>query len=423
MAPQSSLTPASGKLGLLVCGGPAPGINSVLGAATIRARLAGVEVIGIHDGFKHIMEGDISRVTSLEIHSTSRIHFHGGSYIGISRGGPCDDPKHMQNTLKSLERLGVNMLITIGGDGTAYVANQLSLAGKGAVRVVHVPKTIDNDIDLPLDMPTFGFQTARHVGVELVENLMVDARTTSRWYFVVTQGRKAGHLALAIGKAAGATLSLIPEEFPRGAPMRLLVDTLVGAMIKRLAGGGKGHGVAMLAEGLAGVVRPEDLARYTMVPHDASGAISFASIHMGDVLQRAVTERLAELGMKVSAHAKEIGYELRCAAPIPYDMEYTRDLGYSAARHILGGGDRVVVSMQNGRFVPIPFEDLIDAETGKTRIRMVDLESDRYKIARTYMVRLGRSDFASDAEVAKLSAVCGLTPEAFRSAFEHVVLG
>lgn len=417
----TSLAPVSGKLGLLVCGGPAPGINSVLGAATIRARLAGVEVVGIHDGFKHIMEGDTSRTTSLEIHSTSRIHFHGGSYIGISRGSPCDDPQKMQNTLNALAHLGVNMLITIGGDGTAFVARKLAEASAGTLRVVHVPKTIDNDIDLPLDMPTFGFQTARHVGVDLVENLMVDARTTSRWYFVVTQGRKSGHLALAIGKAAGATLSLIPEEFPAGAPMRLIVDTLVGAMIKRVAGGGKSHGVAMLAEGLAGIIRPEDLVRYTMVPTDARGGISYASINLGDILERAVSARLAELGLKIAVNAKEIGYELRCAPPIPYDMEYTRDLGYCAARHILGGGDQVVVSMQNGCFVPIPFEDLVDKSTGKTRVRMVDLESDRYKIARTYMVRLGRADFADDAEVRKLADASGLTPEAFRSAFEHVV--
>ena len=78
---------------------------------------------------------------------------------------------------------------------------------------MHVPKTIDNDLDLPHDICTFGFQTARAVGVGVVHNLMVDAKTTSRWYFVIAMGRKAGHLALGIGKAAGATLTLIPEEF------------------------------------------------------------------------------------------------------------------------------------------------------------------------------------------------------------------
>src|SRR3981189_1173544 len=100
----------------------------------------------------------------------------------------------------------------------------------GRLRVVHVPKTIDNDLDLPHGISTFGFQTARHVGVELVKNLMVDARATARWYLVVAMGRKAGHLALGIGKAAGATLTVIPEEFA-GTKLRLktIVDTLVGS--------------------------------------------------------------------------------------------------------------------------------------------------------------------------------------------------
>ncbi len=84
----------------------------------------------------------------------------------------------------------------------------------GRIRVVHVPKTIDNDLDLPPHVDTFGFQTARHLGVEIVKNLMVDAKTTSRWYFVIAMGRKAGHLALGIGKAAGATLTLDPRGVP-----------------------------------------------------------------------------------------------------------------------------------------------------------------------------------------------------------------
>ena len=93
---------------------------------------------------------------------------------------------------------------------------KLAEKAQGRIHVVHVPKTIDNDLDLPAYVDTFGFQTARHIGVEIVKNLMVDAKTTSRWYFVIAMGRKAGHLALGIGKAAGATLTLIPEEFPEG---------------------------------------------------------------------------------------------------------------------------------------------------------------------------------------------------------------
>src|SRR6186713_585248 len=222
------------NLAIIAGGGPAPGINSVISAATIRARLEGTEVIGIRDGFEWLMQGDIEHVIPLTIEGVSRIHFRGGSHIGIARANPSKNPQHLENVVLSLLRLNVSQLITIGGDDTAYSAMQLERHAGGRIRVVHVPKTIDNDLDLPPHIDTFGFQTARHFGVEIVKNLMVDAKTTSRWYFVIAMGRKAGHLALGIGKAAGATLALIPEEFSHR-PLRLktIVDTLAGAIIKR----------------------------------------------------------------------------------------------------------------------------------------------------------------------------------------------
>ncbi|HMA29644.1 MAG TPA: 6-phosphofructokinase, partial [Thermoanaerobaculia bacterium] len=226
------------SLAILVGGGPAPGINSVISSATIRAILEGVEVTGIRDGFEWIMQGNIEHIAPLSIEEVSRIHFRGGSYIGISRANPTRDPQHLENTVISLLRLNVSRLITIGGDDTAYSAMKLVEKAEGRIQVVHVPKTIDNDLDLPAHIDTFGYQTARHYGVEIIKNLMVDARTTSRWYFIVAMGRKTGHLALGIGKAAGATLTLIPEEF-LGHQIRFkaIVDTLVGAVLKRLSYG------------------------------------------------------------------------------------------------------------------------------------------------------------------------------------------
>ena len=127
---------------------------------------------------------------------------------------------------------------------------KLEEKAQGRIRVVHVPED-DRQRPRPAAyVDTFGFQTARHIGVEIVKNLMVDAKTTSRWYFVIAMGRKAGHLALGIGKAAGATLTLIPEEFAAaGVRLKTLVDTLVGAIIKRLSYGRR-DGVAVIAEGL-----------------------------------------------------------------------------------------------------------------------------------------------------------------------------
>ncbi|MDY6843333.1 MAG: 6-phosphofructokinase, partial [Thermodesulfobacteriota bacterium] len=221
------------RLAILVGGGPAPGINSVIGAATIESVLSGFEVIGIQDGFKWIMQGEISKVIPLTIEKVSRIHFRGGSYIGIARDNPTKSPQNLENTVTSLLRLNVNKLITIGGDDTAYAAYMVEQLANGRIQVVHVPKTIDNDMDLPHSICTFGYQTARHVGVEIVKNLMIDANTTSRWYFVITMGRKAGHLALGIGKATAATLTIIPEEFQeKKISLNKIVDILVGTIIK-----------------------------------------------------------------------------------------------------------------------------------------------------------------------------------------------
>jgi 6-phosphofructokinase 1 len=409
------------NLAILVAGGPAPGINSVISAATIRARLEGVEVLGIRDGFEWIMQGDIDHVTPLRTEAVSRIHFRGGSHIGISRANPTRDPQHLENAVISLLRLDVSQLITIGGDDTAFSAMKLEERARGRIRVVHVPKTIDNDLDLPLYVDTFGFQTARHYGVEIVKNLMVDAKTTSRWYFVVAMGRKTGHLALGIGKAAGATLTLIPEEFA-GEPIHLkkVVDMLVGAIVKRLSYGRR-DGVAMVAEGLVLDIEPEDLAGIHEVERDAHGHVRIAEVNIGEILKVKVIQRLKEFGIKSTIVAKNIGYELRCADPIPLDMEYTRDLGYCAAKYLLAGGNAVMISMQAGHFVPVPFDRLIDRQSGRTRVRLVDIHSTRYAIARRYMLRLRRDDFEDPHELAKFAATCSLSLQEFRDEFEYLI--
>ncbi len=408
------------KLAILVGGGPAPGINSVIGAATIRAALEGMDVVGVRDGFEGLMRGDIDHVTPLTIEGVSRIHFRGGSHIGISRANPTADPRHLENVVISLLRLDVTGLLTIGGDDTAYSAMKVEERAGGRIHVVHVPKTIDNDLELPPTVDTFGFQTARHHGAEIVKNLMVDAKTTSRWYFVITMGRKAGHLALGIGKAAGATLTLIPEEFPKPLRLKAIVDTLVGAIIKRLSYGRR-DGVAMIAEGVVLDVEPSDLSSLHEVERDAHGNLRIAEVNIGEILKAQVAVRLKALGVKATLVAKNIGYELRCADPIPYDMEYTRDLGYCAAKYLLAGGNAAMISMQGGHFVPIPFASLIDSETGRARIRLVDTHSTRYAIARRYMIRLRRDDFEDPHELAKFAATVGTSLEEFRRQFEYLV--
>ena len=350
-------------MAILVGGGPAPGINSVIAAATIRARLRGVEVLGVYDGFERLMQADASCLKPLEIDRVSRVHFLGGSVLRTSRANPTTDQSAMSAVVASLKAAGVSMLLTIGGDDTAFSARSVAQAANGAIRVAHVPKTIDNDLDLPADINTFGYETARHVGVGIVHSLMVDAKTTARWYIVVAMGRKAGHLALGIGKASGATLTIIPEEF-NGDRVTLdeVADIIVGAIIKRRLLG-RPDGVAVVAEGVCLAIDPEELASLGLVERDDHGHIRLSELDLGRVLQGEVTRRLAALDHEVTVVAKNLGYELRSAAPTPIDLEYTRDLGYCGARFLIQGGTDAMISMQQGRFVPIPFDALMDAHS------------------------------------------------------------
>lgn len=417
----SKAAQTTGKVGILVGGGPAPGINGVISAAAIRCLTEGRTVLGIEQGFKWIMQGDLSRVRPLSVEEVSRLHFRGGSILKTARANPTKDPAHLDQALKSLSQLGVTGLITIGGDDTCFSALMLEQAARGRLHVVHVPKTIDNDLDLPAGVPTFGFQTARHVGARIVANLLEDARTTSQWFFVIAMGRKAGHLALGIGKASGATLTVIPEEFAER-PVRLakVADILAGAIIKRLSDG-REDGVAVLAEGIAEVMDPQELTALESVKRDEHGHIELAELAVGELLQGEVLKRLAPYGLIPKIRVKDLGYELRCADPIPYDMEYCRDLGYCAAEFLLHGGTAAMVAVVNGRFSPIPFYQILDPVTKRTRVRMVDIESEAYRIARRYMIRLGPEDFEWDERVAAYAAVVGLTPSKFRERFGYVV--
>jgi 6-phosphofructokinase 1 len=249
---------------------------------------------------------------------------------------------------------------------------------------------------------------------------MTDAFTTSRWYFVVAMGRKAGHLALGIGKAAGATLTLIPEEFSsRPVTLRKVVDTLAGAVIKRAAEGRR-HGVAVIAEGVALALDPHELGGVEGVERDDHGNVRIAEIDLGDILKKAVRARLEAFGMSATLVSKDIGYELRCADPTPADAEYTRDLGYCAAKYVLEGGRSSMVSMQEGAFVPIPFPTMIDPASGLTKVRLVDTASTRYGIARRYMIRLRRDDLDDADIMARLAAVTNMTPDSLVQELGHV---
>jgi len=397
--PRRGAMSAKKTLAILVGGGPAPGINAVISAATIEARNHGLRVLGCYDGFKWLVQGDTQHVVDLEINDTSRIHFDGGSIIRTSRTNPSKSAEGIRQVGEALQRLGVNHLITIGGDDTAYSASRLAKQVPG-LTVAHVPKTIDNDLPLPGDIVTFGFTTACNLGKELVRNLMQDAQTTERWFFVTVMGRHAGHLALGIGGSAAATLTLIAEEFPEPQiPVDKLADTLEGSIIKRRAQG-REHGVAILSEGLGEKL---DLATLGDVERDAYGNVRLAELDLGEILKERVTSSLKSRGVDVTIVAKDMGYELRCSPPGAHDISYCRSLGYWAVRFLLEGGSNAMVTIQAGRLVPIPFGLMVDPKTGKVRVRYVDVESEMYQTLSAYMIRLKPEDFAAPESVAALA--------------------
>lgn len=416
------------RFGILVGGGPAPGINSAIGAATIEARHMGFEVLGIQDGFEHLMAGRTDAVRRLDIPDVSRIHVLGGSILRTSRANPTRDPADMKHTIDALTRLGVHYLVSIGGEDTAYSAAEVARASNGAIRVAHMPKTIDNDLPLPAGMPTFGFETARHVGTELVLTLMEDSRTTNRWFVVVVMGRKAGHMALGIGKAAGATLTLIPEEFPDRIDLGDIARVIEGAIIKRRADGRR-DGLVVLAEGLAEKMDTEELARTSGVEiaYDPHGHISLNDIPLATLIKRRVQRWFAERGEQLPMVDVTLGYELRCARPIPFDIDYTRTLGYGAVRFLISepADERLAeggfLTLDDGKLQVLPFDDLRDPRTGRIRIRVVDMNAEHYKVAREYMVRLEPSDFDEPERLERLAAAAGMTVEEFRGQFAPVV--
>ncbi len=416
--------PRTKKIGILVGGGPAPGINGVIHSATIEAVNNGYEVVGIYDGFKHLMEGELMTKT-LTINDISRIHLRGGAILRTSRANPTKSEALLDHCVHTLIDAGIGSLVVIGGDDTAYSGYRVAKHARDTlgieIKTVHVPKTIDNDLPLPEEIRTFGFETAREVGSRIVMNLMEDALTGQRWFLVVTMGRKAGHLALGIGKSAGATITLIAEEW-RGREIRLqeVSDIIVAAIIKRLADG-KHYGVAIVAEGVIEQISHDDLSVLENVERDAHGHIRLSEINFSDILKKAVRRDLLNLGIDMRMVNKDLGYELRCVDPIAFDIDYTRSLGEAAVDFLMRGGSNATITIQQNQVVPIPFDEMMDPETGRTTVRQVNIDSFTYRSAYKFMIRLKPQDAEDEMLFARMAAQTNLTLEEFKQRFGYLV--
>ena len=405
------------KIGIIAAGGPAPGINGVISSATIEARNRGRKVVGILDGFKWISAGDTSKTVDLDIQNTSRIHTDGGSLIGISRKSPLADEESFANTVSSIGKLGIGRLITIGGDGTMFLARTLHEHFRGKLKIAHVPKTIDNNIALPDYIPTFGFETARDVGAKIINHIMEEAKTTGRWFVIITMGRRTGHLALGIGQSSGATITVIPEEFrEKKVSLGKIIAILEGSVIKRMSMG-RGYGVAIMAEGMLDKINPEDLG---IMDRDNMGRIRYVDTNFGHLLKETLSERLSEKGVEAEIVHKRIGYELRSADPIPFDVDYTRKLGYCAVKYLLGGGDGALVYLKRGKMQATPFASLVDRRTNSMKVRYVATNTEAYEVSQKYMIKITPEDLENARSLRNLSRHTSLTSGKFREYFSKI---
>ena len=347
---------------------------------------------------------------------------------------PTKSAKDMDNVLDVLRDLNIDALVTIGGDDTAYSAQSGVQERRRQDPVAHVPKTIDNDLPLPGSTPTFGFETARQLGVCIVRNLAEDARTTSRWYLIISMGRAAGHLALGIGKAAAATLTVIPEEF-RGTPVTLddLCDIIIGSIIKRKVENTE-YGVVVLAEGLI-----ESIGEKALV--EAMDQIQLGRYGSGDARSSTTTcgsakSSLAGWSAIVSWTASSRSASRRpsstrtwatsCAAPTR-----SRSMRNTPATWATGRSSScarraarsygAIISYVEGRMNPLPFEKMINPETKRLTNRKVNVDGEGYESARRYMTRLEKKDFKDPHMLAKLATMVKMTTGEFQGRFEHLL--
>jgi len=209
-------------------------------------------------------------------------------------------------------------------------------------------------------------------------------------------------------------------------------DIIMGSIIKRRAEGSI-YGVAVLAEGLIEGMGEEglmkalpagQLERFGKVLRDEHGHLRLGEIEFGRLMKELLTQRLEKLGIKMTFIDKDLGYELRCADPIPFDAEYTRDLGYAAVKFLMSAESEkygAIISFVNGKMNPLPFEDMLDPKTGRMQNRKVNVDGEAYECARAYMIRLEREDFEHPKQLARLAAVVNFTPEQFTRRFGYLV--
>lgn len=412
------------RVGLVFSGGPAPAANAVISAAATSFIEDGREVIGFFFGYSNLQ--DYHPVTHRLLPDQHYRIFKEadlrglrntrGIIIGTARSNPGkaierradlldpDKTARVHAVYTALVDLQIDALISIGGDDTLKTANYLYLyqqalpEGAKRVRVVHVPKTIDNDYS-GIDF-TFGFFTAVDVMARELQNLRADALATSSYFIVETMGRKAGWLAYGVAIAGEAHLVVAGEDIV--GPLRrterwadkdgeeherdcvdvpALADHIVDMMLRRERRG-KYYGCVVLAEGLAELL-PGDLIGG--VGRDEHGHLSLGGLDVGKVMAEIVGQRYeARTQRKKKVRGIQLGYESRCAPPHAFDVMLASQLGIGAYRALVEEGvdGHMVSTVGQLDLTYVPFDRLVDRETLVTEVRLVERGSDFHRLAR-----------------------------------------
>ncbi len=311
-------------IAILCGGGPAPGINTVVATVTKVFLKDGYRVLAIHEGYKGLFAAH-PEVEELTYEKADQIYSRGGSAIKMSRFKPEDQ----DFTTALFVKEGIELLVTIGGDDTASTANRLTkylAAHQVNIRNIHVPKTIDNDLPLPEGIPTFGFTSAKEMGVTIGKVIKAEASTTQNWYLLMSMGREAGHLAFEIGKGIHASMIIIPEMFNKTQiTIDKIVRLIISSMIKRRIVGQK-FGVVVVGEGIFHFLQDEDIASSGITfDYDAHGHPELSEVSKAHVISKILKNRLKELNLDISRPV-EVGYSLRCVDPEEVIPVYLKDV-------------------------------------------------------------------------------------------------
>ena len=365
---------------IILCGGgPAPGMNSVSMSVAKTFITKGFRVIGLHGGYSGLFSKN-ARTEDLTFAIADRYFNRGGSYLEMSRFKPTDADFENNFNLDLFKDNNIKLLVTIGGDDTASTANRISkfLAAKGyPIANIHCPKTIDNDLPLPANAPTFGYNSAKNEGAHLARTVYEDARTSGNWLVISAMGRTCGSLALGIGEATHCPMTIIPEMFNKTEIcLDKVVKLSISAILKRKVMG-INYGTIVAAEGLFHEFKAEEMeAAGVRFSYDDHGHPELGKVSKAVLFNDLLEAEFKKIGLKVKSRPVEIGYDVRCQDPVAYDLTYCTELAMGVYQLYSEGKTGCMVYVDAyGNVSPLYLADLQDPNTGKIPPRVVDINA------------------------------------------------